>query len=102
GGWTGDGQRSRSGSSRGSRRAGDRIHPRSFGRAVLAFRTVGPRAGRLVAIVRRTISLLSRTPAGPGHVARLHRHDPRGPAARHRLDVHARILLPTRMSEPRM
>ena len=42
------------------------------------FGTVGPRTGRLVAVVRRIVPLLSGASAGSGHVARPHRHDPHG------------------------
>jgi hypothetical protein len=66
-------------SSRSGRRAGDRVHYRSSGRAVPTLRPAGPRAGRRVAGVRGTVPLLSGAPAGPGRVARPHRHDPRRP-----------------------
>src|ERR1700736_798896 len=49
------------------------------GPAVFAHGPVSPRSGRLVAIVRRIVPLLSRAPAGPRHVARPHRHDSHGP-----------------------
>ena len=52
--------------SRGGRRARHRIHGRGSGRTVPALGTAGPGAGGLVAVVRRTVPLLSWAPAGPG------------------------------------
>src|SRR5712691_1759547 len=79
GGWASDGQQCRFGCSRGGRRAGDRVYSRSSGRAVPALGAADPHTGGLVALVRGTVPLLSRAPAGPGHVARPHRHDPHRP-----------------------
>ena len=70
---------SRSRRSRGGRRARHRLTIEARGRAVPALGPAGPRAGRLVAVVRGTIPLLSWAPAGPGRAARLHRHDPHHP-----------------------
>ena len=47
--------------------------------AVPALGPVGPRAGRVGAIDRGSVSLLSRASAGPGHFARPHRYDPHRP-----------------------
>jgi DNA-binding transcriptional LysR family regulator len=79
GGWAGDRQRCGSGCSRGGRRAWHRIYTRSSGRAVPALGPACPRTGRLDAIVRGNVSLLSREPTSPGYVARPHRHDPHDP-----------------------
>jgi DNA-binding transcriptional LysR family regulator len=61
---------------RGGRWAGDRVHHQSLRGTVPALGTVGPCAGRLVAIGRGTVPLLSWAPAGPRRSTRAHRHDP--------------------------
>jgi len=77
--WPGHCERYGFGGSRSRRRVGNCVHDRSSRRPFPALGAAGACAGRLVALLCRPISLLSRPPASAGGAARPYRHAPQRP-----------------------
>ena len=76
--WPNYRQRSSFGDSRSRRWIGNRVHSRSSRRPLPAHETAGSRAGGLVTVLRGTLPLLCRPPAGAGRVTCLDGNAPCG------------------------